>query len=263
MATTTNKAMMVDNKRVLDTQESHVDSSRSCIFLDNIRKVYGSTVALDGLSIDIPQGEKYALIGPNGAGKSTTLKLLVGLLKPDSGQITIMGHDPTSMDAKRLIGYLPEDASPYATLSVRENLEYVGALRGVDNLEERVSGLLGELSLSEYEKSKVGKLSRGNRQKLAVALAIIHQPKVILLDEPLNYLDIPTQEKVVGMLERLNATVLVSTHIMSIAERLTDGAIVISRGKNVWSGSMAELQAQAHPTESIESVVVRLMTGVG
>lgn len=238
-------------------------ASGSCIYLNGVRKSYGNTLALDGLSIDIPVGEKYALIGPNGAGKSTTLKLLVGLLRPDSGTITVMGHDPTSMDAKRLLGYLPEDASPYSTLSVRENLEYVGALRGVSELKERIDDLLDSLALAEYEKSKVGKLSRGNRQKLAVALAIIHRPRVILLDEPLNYLDIPTQEKVVGMLEDLNATVLVSTHIMSIAERLTDGAIVISRGKKVWGGSMKELQAQAQASESIESVVVRLMTGAG
>ncbi len=248
---------------MLETHENERASGNSCIYLHDIRKAYGSTLALDGLSIDIPVGEKYALIGPNGAGKSTTLKLLVGLLKPDSGSISVMGHDPTSIEAKRLLGYLPEDASPYATLSVRENLEYVGALRGVDSLHERIAYLLDQLSLSEYERSKVGKLSRGNRQKLAVALAIIHQPKVILLDEPLNYLDIPTQEKVVRMLEQLNATVLVSTHIMSIAERLTDGAIVIARGRMVWSGSMGELQSQAQPNESIENVVVRLMTGVG
>ncbi len=237
------------------------NASSSCIVLDSVKKAYGNTPALDGLSIDIPQGEKFALIGPNGAGKSTTLKLLVGLLRPDSGTVSIMGYNPTSIQAKKLIGYLPEDASPYATLSVRENLEYIGALRGVDDAGERIDLLLGELSLSEYERSKVGKLSRGNRQKLAVALALIHRPKVILLDEPLNYLDIPTQERVVSMLEQLNATVLVSTHIMSIAERLTDGAIVISRGRKVWSGSMKELQAQARGTESIESVVVRLMTG--
>lgn len=246
---------------MFETGAAERGNGKSCILLDGVRKAYGSTVALDGLSIDIPVGEKFALIGPNGAGKSTTLKLLVGLLKPDAGQVTVMGHDPTSISAKQLLGYLPEDASPYATLSVRENLEYVGALRGVGNLKDRIDSLLGDLTLSEYEKAKVGKLSRGNRQKLAVALSIIHQPKVILLDEPLNYLDIPTQEKVVRMLEQLNATVLVSTHIMSIAERLTDGAIVISRGRKVWSGSMKELQAQGRPEESIESVVVRLMTG--
>lgn len=239
------------------------DTRGSSIHLGNVRKSYGSTVALDGLSIEIPEGEKFALIGPNGAGKSTTLKLLVGLLRPDSGEVSVMGHDPTSAEAKRLLGYLPEDASPYATLSVRENLEYIGALRGIEGAKDRVDELLSQLSLTEYERAKVGKLSRGNRQKLAVALAIIHKPKAILLDEPLNYLDIPTQEKVVKMLEQLNATVLVSTHIMSIAERLTDGAIVISRGRKVWSGSMAELQAQAHKEESIESVVVRLMTGAG
>lgn len=248
---------------VLESQTGGAYSGSGSILLEGVRKAYGSTVALDGLSIEIPAGEKFALIGPNGAGKSTTLKLLVGLLRQDAGTISIMGHPPTSMEAKKMLGYLPEDASPYATLSVRENLEYVGALRGVERLRDRIDEMLSELTLAEYERSKVGKLSRGNRQKLAVALALIHQPRVVLLDEPLNYLDIPTQERVVQMLDRLNATILVSTHIMSIAERLTDGAIVIARGRKVWSGSMGELQAQAQPSESIESVVVRLMTGAG
>lgn len=236
-------------------------SLENCIKLDNVKKSYGTTLALNGLSFNIPCGRRFALIGPNGAGKSTTLKLLVGLLKADSGGVSIMGHDPTSRESKALIGYLPEDASPYITLSVRENLEYIGALRGVQSLEERIEILLDQLSLQEYEKSKVGKLSRGNRQKLAVALTIIHRPRIVLLDEPLNYLDIPTQEKVIRMLESLNATYLVSTHIMSIAERLTESAIVISRGKKVWDGTMKELQAQGSPMETIESVVVRLMTG--
>lgn len=232
-----------------------------CIEVESVTKFYGHKAALDGLSFSIPCGEKYALIGPNGAGKSTTLKLLVGLLVPDGGSVSIDGVNPTARDAKKLIGYLPEDASPYNTLSVRENLEYIGAIRQVPDLGPRVDELIYDLGLGEYERSKVSKLSRGNRQKLAVGLAVIHKPEILLLDEPLNYLDIPTQEMTISIFEKLNATVLVSTHIMSIAERLTHGAIVISRGQTIWNGTMEELKQLGDPNEPIERVVMRLMTG--
>ncbi len=235
---------------------------RECISVNNVIKSYGRTVALNDLSFDIPCGDRYALLGPNGAGKSTMLKLLVGLLVPDSGSISIVGHPPTSIESKKAIGYLPEDASPYLTLSVRENMEYVGSLRGVEDVKDKVDRLLDILTLRENEKAKVSKLSRGNRQKLSVALSIIHEPKVIFLDEPLNYLDIPTQEKVISLFEQLKATYLVSTHIMAIAERLTNKVIVISGGKRVWSGTMDELRHTGDPSESIESVVSRLMTVV-
>lgn len=237
-------------------------ASGSCISVDEVYKSYGRTLALNGLTFSIQCGEKYALLGPNGAGKSTMLKLLVGLLVPDKGNIAILGNDPSSIEAKRMIGYLPEDASPYLTLSVRENMEYVGSLRRVENVREKVDRLLDLLTLRENERAKVSKLSRGNRQKLSVALSIIHEPKIVFLDEPLNYLDIPTQEKVISLFEGLNATFLVSTHIMAIAERLTDNVIVISAGKRVWNGTMEDLRHTGSPDESIEAVVSRLMTVV-
>lgn len=231
-----------------------------CIDVENVVKSYGRTVALNGLSFSIPCGEKIALLGPNGAGKSTMLKLLAGLLVQDSGSISIRENLPTSIEAKRIIGYLPEDASPYLTLSVRENLEYIGSIREVPDLKDRVDDLLDLLTLRENERSKVSKLSRGNRQKLAVALAVIHMPRIVMLDEPLNYLDIPTQEKVIDLFEKLNATFFVSTHIMAIAERLTDGVIVISGGRKVWEGSMDQLRNTGDSSESIESIVSKLMT---
>jgi ABC-2 type transport system ATP-binding protein len=233
----------------------------SCIEVQYVTKSYGKTVALDDVSFSIPCGERYALLGPNGAGKSTTLRLLVGLLKPDTGTIKIEGHEPFSPEAKLVMGYLPEDATPYRTLSVRENLEYIAALRGVKDVASATNRFLDELSLREYERAKVGKLSRGNMQKLSIALAIIHDPKIILLDEPLNYLDIPTQERVFKMLKSLDSTQIVSTHIMSIATRLTDKVLMIARGKIVWNGTIDALKAMEVGDEPIESVVARLMTG--
>jgi len=236
-------------------------NNEACIDVMEVHKSYGKFKALNGISFSIPCGEKWCLLGPNGAGKSTTLKLLAGLMEPDSGIIRIMGKSPEDDEIKRLYGYLPEDALPYLTLSVRENLEYIGALRGVEGLEERVNYLIDYLELREYERKKVSSLPRGNRQKLAIALSIIHNPKILLLDEPLNYLDIPTQEKVIKLFNSMkDSTFLISTHIMSVATRLTEKALIISSGKIVWEGRIEDLRKMGGEDETIESVVARIIT---
>ena len=231
------------------------------IKIEHVSKSYGKVMALNDLSFDVPVGGRFALLGPNGAGKSTTLKLLIGSLRVDTGYVKIMGSPPESREAKRVVGYLPEDALPYRMLSVRENLEYIGAMRGVEDVKGRVDLLLDELDLREYERANVGRLSRGNTQKLAIALAIVHSPKVLLLDEPLNYLDIPTQEKVISMLDKMEGTHLVSTHIMAIANRLTDSVVMIAKGQVLWQGTIDELRKKGSHEEPIEAVVARMMTG--
>jgi ABC-2 type transport system ATP-binding protein len=236
------------------------NGSKNGIELEHVSKSYGSVMALNDLTFEIPVGGRFALLGPNGAGKSTTLKLLIGSLRADTGYVKILGSQPYSKESKSVVGYLPEDALPYRMLSVRENLEYIAALRGVQDVRGRTDYLLDELDLREYEKANVGRLSRGNTQKLALALAIVHSPKVLLLDEPLNYLDIPTQEKVISMLDRLEGTHLVSTHIMSIANRLTDSVVMISRGMFLWEGTIEELKKKGTPEEPIEKVVARMTT---
>lgn len=233
-----------------------------CILMEGVIKSYDRNVALSDLNMRITCGERVALLGPNGAGKSTTLKLLVGLLFPDQGSISIMGNDPRSMEAKKVIGYLPEDASPYVNLSVRENLEYMASLRGLEDIRERADELMDTIGLIEYEKYKVNKLSRGNRQKLSIGLSIIHKPNVLLLDEPLNYLDIPTQESVTSLLNSFKATILCSTHIMSIAEKLTENILIIAKGRVVWNGSMDDLKSLGSGAESVEHIVSKLMVNV-
>jgi ABC-2 type transport system ATP-binding protein len=146
---------------------------------------------------------------------------------------------------------------------VRENLEYIAALRGLDDPRDRAEKIMDLLGLRKYERYRVSALSRGNVQRLAIALAIIHEPKVLLLDEPLNYLDIPTQEEVVSVLSKMNATFLVSTHIMSVAGRLTSNIVVISNGRLIWQGTFEDLRRMAHEEEPIESVVARMMRSVG
>ncbi len=243
------------------TSSQNLGGENTGIELVHVSKSYGSVLALNDLSFEIPTGGRFALLGPNGAGKSTALKLLIGSLRADTGIVKILGLPPDSRDSKAVVGYLPEDALPYRMLSVRENLEYIAALRGVQDVKGRTDYLLDELDLRQYEKSNVGRLSRGNTQKLAIALAIVHSPKVLLLDEPLNYLDIPTQEKVISMLDRMEGTHLVSTHIMAIANRLTDSVVMISRGMFLWEGTIEDLKKKGSPEEPIEKVVARMMTG--
>jgi ABC-2 type transport system ATP-binding protein len=236
----------------------------NCIEADGLVKFYGKVRALDNVSFSIPCGDAVALLGPNGAGKTTTLRILAGLLKPDSGHARICGFDiqEEPRNAKACLGYLPEDAVPFLNLSVKENLEYVGILRSVDDLDSRIEEILEILELREFRDRTIASLSRGNRQKVALAMSIIHGPRVLLADEPLNYLDIPTQERVIRLLNEVNkggTTILVSTHIMSIAERLTRYAIVIGGGRVTWSGSIDQLRSMVGPNERIEEVVARLM----
>ncbi|MFG1390065.1 ABC transporter ATP-binding protein [Acidiplasma aeolicum] len=229
----------------------------------NISKTFKNFTALDSINLNINGGERVSILGPNGAGKSTLLKILTGILKPDAGCVKINGLDPLTSEAKKYIGYLPEDAYPYPNLSVISNLEYIGSIRGVENLEERINYLLDYLEIYEYRKKRVLTLSRGNRQKLSIALAVIHNPKILLLDEPLNYLDIPTQRKVGDLLNGLNATMVISTHIMEIARRLSGKVIIINKGRIKWEGTMPELENMAGENESIETMVERLMLNVG
>ena len=235
----------------------------SCIRAMNITKTFGQTKAINGLTVDISCGSRVALLGPNGAGKSTVLKLLVGLMKPDFGEITIGGYPAdSSMEAKRLLGYLPEDATPCISLTVKENLQYVGAIRGVKDLDSRIEYLVSELGLQDFLSTKILKVSRGTRQKVSVAMSIIHSPKIVLMDEPLNYLDIPSQENVIQILSQMNSTFLISTHIMSIAERLTDDVIIIARGQEIWKGKRNELRSLGHSEEPVEAIVSRMMKNV-
>lgn len=237
----------------------------NCIVVKELRKSFNGIIILRNLSFEVECGEVVALLGPNGAGKTTTLRIMAGLMKPDHGSVSICGIDmfknPTM--AKACIGYLPEEAVPFLNLTVRENLEYVAALRGIRDVKSAASRAMSLLGLEDVADKTAASLSRGNRQKLALAMAIVHEPRVLLLDEPLNYLDIPTQEKAIALLKELNhngVTILVSTHIMSLAERLASRTLIINRGNIVWSGSMNELRKMASDNERIEEVVARIMT---
>lgn len=232
--------------------------SLTCITFSNVMKSYKNVIALKGVSFEVNCGDIIALVGPNGSGKSTLLKIAAGILKPDSGRVRVKGLDPMSEEAKKIIGYLAEEALPYINLSVRENLEYVARLRGLSDYQRRVDELLEVLGLKQYERSKVLSLSRGNRQKLAIAMAIVHKPEILLLDEPLNYLDIMTQEQVAEMIEELKATTLVSTHMLSIAERMASKVVLINKGELIGVMDMDYLKSLS-PDGRVEKVILQIL----
>ena len=221
--------------------------------IEKLNKRFGETQAVDNLDLTIPQGELRALLGPNGAGKTTTLRIVAGLLKADSGTASIMGYDIASVPiaAKRVLAFLPDDPLLYGKLYPMEYLEFVAGLWGIaaDAAEARGRELLEWLDLDTKGRERIEGFSRGMRQKLALAGALIHDPDVMILDEPLTGLDAATARQVKDLLlERVAAgnTVILTTHILEVAERLAEKISIIDRGRLVAEGTLDELKSFAH-----------------
>jgi ABC-2 type transport system ATP-binding protein len=221
--------------------------------IETLSKRFGDTVAVDKLDLTIPRGELRALLGPNGAGKTTTLRIVAGLLKPDGGRVSILGHDieREPMAAKRVLAFLPDDPLLYGKLYPMEYLEFVAGLWNIDPDQAAARGqeLLRWLDLDSRGGERIEGFSRGMRQKLALAGALIHEPEVLILDEPLTGLDAATARQVKDLLlERVRGgrTVILTTHILEVAERLAERISIINRGRVVAEGTLEELRASAH-----------------
>jgi ABC-2 type transport system ATP-binding protein len=222
------------------------------ISVDNLTKKYGELVALNAVSLEVGAGEVVGLIGPNGAGKSTLMKVIVGVLKPTSGTVRVGGHDVVQEPegVKRLIGYLPENPSLYTALTVREFLRFVGKIRGVEDgtLESRISESLKTFALTDKGDSLVGSLSKGMKQKVALTAANIHDPGVLILDEPLTALDPKTQAFVNGWIAsqgKNHKTVFLSTHNLEIVQDYATRIVIIDRGTVIASGGLESLRRLA------------------
>ncbi|MEQ8541012.1 MAG: ABC transporter ATP-binding protein [Coleofasciculus sp. D1-CHI-01] len=220
--------------------------------LISLSKRYGSHQAVNRLSLQIPQGSFYALLGPNGAGKTTTLRMVAGLLKPDDGDALILGHSITRTPsvAKQELAYLPEDPLLYDKLTALEYLEFVAGLWGIpaEEAQSHAKTLLQQLSLWDVRTDLTETFSRGMKQKLALAGAFIHHPKVIILDEPLTGLDAAAARLVKTMLVdyvRQGNTVILTTHIMEIAERLAEDIGILNYGQLVAEGTLDELRRRS------------------
>ncbi len=207
--------------------------------------------AVDGIDLAVRPGEFYALLGPNGAGKTTTLRMVAGLLQPDAGDISIFGvdarRDPVA--AKRITAWVSDEPMIYDKLTPLEYLEFVAGLWGVDARESegRAHELIDWLGLSAHASERCEGFSKGMRQKVALAGALVHEPKLIILDEPLTGLDAGSARQVKDVLlarVRAGSTIIMTTHILEVAERMAERIGVIARGRLIAEGTLAELRAR-------------------
>ncbi len=224
-------------------------------------------LAVDALDLTVHAGEFYALVGPNGAGKTTTLRMVAGLLKPDAGSINIFGIDALSdpVAAKQVMAWVSDEPMIYDKLTPLEYLEFVAGLWGLEPATSRPAAddLLASLGLEPHRNERCEGFSKGMRQKVALAGALIHEPRLIILDEPLTGLDAVSARHVKGLLGdrvRAGCTVIMTTHILEVAERMADRIGVIAAGRLVAEGTLAELRQQnGHHDTSLEDLFIALV----
>jgi ABC-2 type transport system ATP-binding protein len=218
----------------------------------DLTKRFGNHIAVDGLDLQVEHGSVHSLLGPNGAGKTTILNMLSGVIKPTRGTARILGYDVVkeAVKAKGLIGYLPEQPAIYEILTVREFLNLVGRAYAVpkETLEKTIDEYLEWFDLKRFERTFCGALSHGLKQRVVVCSVLIHDPKVVLLDEPFYGLDPASsrlfKEFLKARVEK-GGTILVSTHVLEVVERFCDKVTIINQGRIIAAGSLDQLKAQA------------------
>ncbi|HAP66269.1 MAG TPA: ABC transporter [Nitrospinae bacterium] len=235
------------------------------INIKNLTKHYGNLTAVSALSLNIPAGECFGFLGPNGAGKTTTIKLLAGLLKPNEGTIEIGGYDVQRdpQKVKGIIGYIPDKPFIYEKLTGGEFLDFIAELYQVneDFVKEKREELLNLFAIKDFENELVESYSHGMRQKLVITAALIHNPKVIIVDEPMVGLDPKGMRQVKEMFKQLTksgVTIFMSTHTMSVAQEMCHRIGIINKGKLIALGNMNNLQKQAQVSSGLEDVFLQL-----
>ena len=224
------------------------------IEVSHVSRYFGSFSAVNDVSFSIPTGQIVGLLGPNGAGKTTTMRMITGYLAPSEGQVLIDGVDITQapVEAKKKIGYMPESAPLYGEMIVEDYLKYIAQMYGEDP-EEKVPALCAECGLKEVMSKNISELSRGNRQRVALAHALMHDPEILILDEPTSGLDPNQVEDVRAIIREIGKTrtVIVSTHILSEVETICSRAIIISGGKVVADSSIEALKNSVGTSSSV------------
>jgi ABC-2 type transport system ATP-binding protein len=225
------------------------------IIIQNLTKIYGLQKAIDNISFEINEGEIVGFLGPNGAGKSTTMKIITGYLKASSGKVSVLGIDNSlnPIEVKKNIGYLPEHNPLYMEMYVKEFLEFIGELYDLKGkaLKSRIAEVITLVGLTNEQNKKIDQLSKGYRQRVGLAQALIHDPKVLILDEPTTGLDPNQLAEIRSVIKEIgkSKTVLFSTHIMQEVEAICDRVIIINKGKIVASGTLAEIKANGNTLE--------------
>lgn len=221
--------------------------SEAVVLADGLVKTFGGFRAVEGVSLIIPQGAIYGVLGPNGAGKTTTLRMLMGIIDPDSGTRRLLGSD-RPRDVAARVGYLPEERGLYPGMTARDAIAFMGALRGLplDEGRRRADARLAEVGLGHAVKQKVRKLSKGQSQMVQLVGALVHDPELVVLDEPFSGLDPVNQEllerQILAQRDR-GATIILSTHVMGHAQRLCDRLAIIAGGKRRFEGTVEEARS--------------------
>ncbi len=218
------------------------------IRVESLSKVYGDFQAVQGLSFDVAPGEVLGLVGPNGAGKTTTLRSIAGIIRPTDGRIVVDGHDLARepVAAKAALAFIPDEPDLFDYLTVTEHLRFVGRLYGVGDAPERIPTLLSEMELAEKHAAFPAELSRGMRQKLAIACGLLHDPKVLLLDEPLTGLDPVGIRKLKATIARRaesGAAVILSSHLLHVVEELCTRVLILQHGRALAMGTIRDIIA--------------------
>ncbi len=220
----------------------------SAVELQGINKAFGRTRAIENLDLVVSKGSTYGIIGPSGAGKTTAIRMIMSILLPDSGRLSVLGA-PSALEAKDRIGYLPEERGVYRKMRVGDFLTYMGRLKGCSRsrAEARARMLLERLGLKEVLSSKCEDLSKGMLQRVQFAAAVIHEPQLLILDEPFSGLDpvsVQAMKEMVADEQRRGVTILFSTHVMAHAEELCEQIVMIHQGRKVLDEAMAGLRRQ-------------------
>jgi ABC-2 type transport system ATP-binding protein len=221
------------------------------ISVRGLTKLYGDFTAVRSISFDVGVGEVLGLVGPNGAGKTTTLRCLAGIIAPSRGTVAIAGHDiqREAIEAKRALAFIPDEPHLFEYLTVEEHLRFIARLYGVADVEDRMPVLLRELELTEKRRSMPGELSRGMRQKLAIACGLLHSPSALILDEPLTGLDpggMRRMRETIAARAAAGAAVILSSHLLNLVEELCTKLLVVRLGECVAYGTVDEI-IDAHP----------------
>ena len=232
----------------------------------NLTKRFGDLVAVNGLSFSVQEGEVYGILGPNGAGKTTTLKMLMGLLEPDNGTGSIFGLDCTTnpIEVKRKVGYVPEEHILYESLTPRELFEFIISIRGLPVVETstKLTKLMKALDLTKYFDQMIITLSEGNQQKILLISALLHSPKLLIFDEPFSGLDVKSVriiKEIIKIHKENGGAVLLSTHIMEVAQGLCDRVGILNQGSLVAEGTLDELRTQSEQEgATLEQLFLRI-----
>lgn len=237
--------------------------SSPVISIKNLYKNYGSKTVLHGINLDVYPGQVLGYIGPNGAGKSTTVKILCGLISDYEGEVTVQGIDikKDPVAAKRRIGYIPELAELYDVLTPSEFLHFMGSLYGLekDVCETRLTRIMGAFGMQANLHQRMDTFSKGMRQKVLLASGLLHNPDIIILDEPLSGLDansVIIVKELIGRLAKEGKTIFYCSHMMDVVEKVSDRIVLIDGGRVVADGSFEELNQQGN--QSLEQIFARL-----